>query len=86
MAFLSPVPLEAENSRGAPLVKVLNEIRTWLDTEQVEPVRFEIVVGRRGLGFEISFRTEREAECFQERFASLLHVEPLPPCFNIAGA
>jgi hypothetical protein len=31
-----------------------------------------MVVGRAGLGFEISFRGEREAARFQERFAALL--------------
>jgi hypothetical protein len=85
MALLSPVALQTENLRNAPLAKVLNEIRTWLDSERVEPVRFKIVVGRSGLGFEISFRNEGEAERFQERFASLLNVE-LAPCAYTAGA
>jgi hypothetical protein len=85
MAVLSPIALDVGNSGGAPLQKVLNEIRTWLDSERVEPVRFKIVVGRSGLGFEISFRTGREAERFEERFASLLNAEPLPPCSKIAG-
>jgi hypothetical protein len=71
MALLSRVALQAENSRNAPLIKVLNEIRTRLDGERIEPVRFKLVVGRSGLGFEISFRNEREAERFQERFAPL---------------
>lgn len=85
MALLIPVALQAENLRNAPLANVLNEIRAWLDSEGVEPVRFKIVVGRIGLGFEISFRNDREAERFQERFASLLNVElPLRP--YIGGA
>ena len=71
--MLSPVSLQAENFGNAPLVKVLNEIRTWLDSERIEPIRFKIVVGRSGLGFEISFRSQREAERFQEQFASLLN-------------
>jgi hypothetical protein len=75
MAWLSPIALQAENSGNAPLAKVLNEVRAWLDSEQVEPIRFKIVAGRSGLGFEISFRNEREAERFQERFASLLNPE-----------
>ena len=75
MAWLSPVAWQVENSGNAPLVKVLNEIHAWLDSEQVEPIRFKIVAGRSGLGFEISFRNEREAERFQERFASLLDAE-----------
>jgi type II secretory pathway component PulL len=75
MAWLSPVALQEESAGNAPLVKVLNEIRTWLDSERVEPVRFKMVVSRSGLGFEISFRNEHEAERFQERFASLLNAE-----------
>jgi hypothetical protein len=73
MGLLSPVPLRPENRGYAPLFKVLNEIRTWLDSERIEPIRFKMVVGRSGLGFEISFRSEREAERFRERFASLLN-------------
>jgi type II secretory pathway component PulL len=81
MALLSHAALQAETLRNAPLAKVLNEIRAWLDSERVEPVKFKIVVSRGGLGFEISFRNEREAERFRERFASLLNVElPARPC------
>jgi hypothetical protein len=50
----------------------MRDIRIWLDSERIEPVDFKAVVGRVGLGFEISFRDEHEAERFQERFASLL--------------
>jgi hypothetical protein len=35
MALLSPVALQAENLRNAPLVKVLNEISAWLDSERI---------------------------------------------------
>jgi hypothetical protein len=64
MGLLSPLPLRPENRGYAPLFKVLNEIRTWLDSERIEPIRFKMVVGRSGLGFEISFRSEREASVF----------------------
>ena len=72
MALLTPVVVQAENSRNASLDKTMREIRTWLDAERIEPVHFKTVVGRAGLGFEISFRHERQAQRFQERFASLL--------------
>jgi hypothetical protein len=72
MALLTPIMVQAENSINASLDKTMRDIRTWLDSERIEPVYFKTVVGRAGLGFEISFRREREAERFQERFASLL--------------
>jgi hypothetical protein len=72
MALLTPVVVQAENSRNMPLAKTMRDIRTWLDSERIEPVQFKTVVGRAGLGFEISFRQEHEAQRFQERFASLL--------------
>ena len=72
MALLTPVVAQAENTRGRSLDQTMNEIRAWLDGERIEPAQFRTVVSRRGLGFEISFRREREAERFQGRFASLL--------------
>jgi hypothetical protein len=48
------------------------KIRTWRVSERIEPVELKTIVGRGGLGFEISFRREREAERFQDRFGSLL--------------
>jgi len=47
----------------------MNEIRSWLDQNRIEPVDFKTVVGREGIGFEIRFRTEGEAERFQREFA-----------------
>jgi hypothetical protein len=72
VALLAPVVVQAEKSGNAPLDKTMRDIRAWLDAERIEPVHFKTIVGRAGLGFEISFRREREAERFQERFASLL--------------
>jgi hypothetical protein len=62
-----PTLIRAEN-----LGKTVNDIRTWLDAEKIEPVDFRTVVSHAGIGFEISFRNEQEAERFQERFASLV--------------
>jgi hypothetical protein len=72
MALLTPTVVQAENSRHMPLDKTMRDIRIWLDGERIAPVQFKTVVGRAGLGFEIRFRHEREAERFQKRFASLL--------------
>jgi hypothetical protein len=72
MALLRPVVVQSENSKSTPLAVTMKDIRTWLVSEQIEPVEFKTVVGRAGLGFEISFREESEAERFQQQFASLL--------------
>jgi hypothetical protein len=50
----------------------MSEIRTWLDSEKIEPTEFKTVVARGGLGFEISFKSERDAERFQRQFALLV--------------
>jgi hypothetical protein len=49
----------------------MNEIRTWLDAQKIQPVAFKTVGCPTGLGFEISFQNEREATLFRDRFASL---------------
>lgn len=56
------------SSKNLPLGKTMNDIRTWLDTERIEPVGFKTASGK----FEIGFRREREAKSFQQRFAPLL--------------
>jgi hypothetical protein len=50
----------------------MKEMRTWLDSEKIQPLSFKTVVREAGLGFEISFRDEREADRFLRRFASLV--------------
>jgi outer membrane lipoprotein-sorting protein len=58
--------------RAKNLGDTMKEIRTWLDAEKIQPVVFKTVVSQAGIGFEISFRHEQEAEAFQQRFASLV--------------
>lgn len=60
--------------RAEELGNTMNNIRTWLDAEKIQPVDFRTVVGSAGIGFEISFRCEQEAQRFHERFASLVPV------------
>ena len=66
MALLFPIVVRAEDKLG----KAMNEIRAWLDSEQIEPVQFKAIVDREVVGFEISFRHAHQAERFQERFAA----------------
>jgi hypothetical protein len=60
--------------RAEKLGETMNDIRIWLDAEKIQPVEFKTVVSHAGIGFEISFQSEREATRFQERFASLVPV------------
>lgn len=72
MALRTPVVVQPKAARDMPFAETMKDIRIWLDSERIQPAEFKAVVGRAGLGFEISFREESEAERFQQRFASLL--------------
>jgi hypothetical protein len=63
----TPTVIRAEN-----LDNTMKDIRIWLDAEKIQPMDFRTVVGHAGIGFEISFRFEQEAERFQQRFAPLV--------------
>jgi hypothetical protein len=68
--------VRAENLSGTPLGGAMNEIRTRLDQERIQPANFKIVVGRTGLGFEISFDCEAQAQRFRRQFSSLVGWRP----------
>ena len=69
MVITTPIRIEVNRPAGAPIGSIMNEIRSWLDQNRIEPVDFKTVVGREGIGFEIRFRTEGEAERFQREFS-----------------
>ena len=69
MVITTPIRIEVNRPAGAPIGSIMNEIRSWLDQNRIQPVDFKTVVGREGIGFEIRFRTEGEAERFQREFA-----------------
>jgi hypothetical protein len=72
MAIPVPFVIHAEDRSRSPLGKTMNEIRTWLDDEKIQPTEFKTIVTQAGLGFEISFKSEWEADRFQRRFAGLV--------------
>ncbi len=47
------------------------QIRTWLDSERIEPTSFKTVVAQGALGFEISFKNDDEANRFRGQFPDL---------------
>jgi hypothetical protein len=47
----------------------MNEIRTWLDHRNIQPVSFKpVATADTGVGFEISFHNEDEAHLFKHEF------------------
>jgi hypothetical protein len=52
------------------LAETMNEMRTWLDKNGVQPVEFKIAMtGMPGIAFDIQFRSEDEAALFEQVFA-----------------
>jgi hypothetical protein len=48
----------------------MNAIRSWLDSQKIQPTVFKVVPTARAFGFEIGFRQEDEARRFRQQFAS----------------
>ena len=69
MVLATPIKIEVHGPTGTPIGHIMNEVRSWLDRNRIEPIEFKTVVGREGIGFEIRFRTEEEAQRFQREFA-----------------
>ena len=64
--------IRTANLRDTPLGNTMNEIRIWLDSEKIQPMAFKTIVSRGTVGFEITFKSERDAERLQQRFRPLL--------------
>ena len=69
LVLTTSTKIEVNRPPGAPIGTIMNEIRSWLDQNRIEPIDFKTVVGHAGIGFEIRCRTEGEAERFQREFA-----------------
>ena len=64
------VKIRIETPLGTPLGRLMNEIRSWLDSENIQPMYFRPVAGAAGFGFEIGFRSEEDAKRFRQWFVS----------------
>jgi hypothetical protein len=52
------------------IADAMNEMRTWLDNNRLQPVQFKIVFDRMtGIAFDVMFRSEAEAILFAQVFA-----------------
>ena len=54
MVLASSIKIEVHQPAGTPIGEIMNEVRSWLDRNRIEPIDFKTVVGREGIGFEIS--------------------------------
>ena len=68
MVLASSIKIEVHQPAGTPIGEIMNEVRSWLDRNRIEPIDFKTVVGREGIGFEIRFRNDDEAERFHRDF------------------
>jgi hypothetical protein len=68
LVLTSAIKITINRPAGTPIRQIINEIRSWLDENGIEPMDFRTLVGREGIGFEIRLRTEEESERFQRAF------------------
>jgi hypothetical protein len=65
-SFPTTVTLEKST---ADLGYAMNEIRSWLDSRRIQPIRFKTSLRKTGdVAVEISFNTEDEAYLFVQQF------------------
>ena len=59
----------SKNSRKVPFGETMNNMRSWLDHRKIQPALFNSVFNAlSGVGFEIGFNSEDEAELFERQF------------------
>jgi hypothetical protein len=64
----SPLSVRLEKPRET-LAETMGEMRSWLDSQKVQPTAFKVATTETGVAFDISFHEERDARLFQRRFA-----------------
>ena len=66
MAVESPFMIYVERPFGSTLAETMTEIRAWLDHRKIQTTSFQPVSENGGVGFEIGFKSEDEAELFRQ--------------------
>jgi hypothetical protein len=70
MALKPPFTIRIEKPEAA-LAATMNEMRSWLDKHQVQPIEFKIArTGFPGIAFDLQFKSEKEAILFEKIFAT----------------
>ena len=72
MALDPPFVVQIETKPGEPkgsFGETMNTVRAWLDHRHIQPVSFlPVAMPRSGVGFEVGFNSENEAQLFEEAF------------------
>jgi len=69
-AAATPFNVRVEKKPDASFGQTISEIISWLDQEKSQPFSVTPVATRKnGVGFEVGFNSEAEANSFQRRFA-----------------
>jgi hypothetical protein len=53
---------------GTRLGELMNDVRSWLDSNKIESAGFKPISDSPRIGFEIGFGTQHEADRFQREF------------------
>lgn len=68
MALNLPVTVHVER-RDTALAHAMNEMRTWLDKTQLQPVEFKVaIIGVAVIAFDVTFQSEADASQFEQAF------------------
>lgn len=68
MASANPLVIHVETRAGSSLGEIMNSIRSWLDSQKIQPTTFKTVIVGSALALEIAFRQEDEAWRFRQQF------------------
>ena len=69
MALSPPFVVRVEKKPDSSFGAAMNDIRAWLDHRKIEPASFKPVAkADTGVGFEVGFNNEDEANLFQHEF------------------
>jgi len=67
---LNPFVVQIERKPGGSFGETMNAVRIWLDHRDIRSTSFlPITQIDRGIGFEIGFNSEDEAQLFEHEFA-----------------
>jgi hypothetical protein len=62
--------VQIEGKEGGSFGEIMNAVRIWLDHRHIQPASFLPVTQiDSGIGFEIGFNSEDEAQLFEREFA-----------------
>jgi len=68
MSPSGPLRVHVETPAGKPLGDLMNEMRAWLDSQNIQPAEFKPASSETDMGFEIAFHHEDHAQRFRARF------------------